>query len=44
MGKQDITTGTYNGVGDMGGRVDYKSDAWSRWTNMMQRCYNKKGT
>ena len=33
---------TYNGVGYMGGRVDYKSDAWSRWTNMMQRCYNKK--
>ena len=34
---------TYNEKGYLGmDDIDYHSDAWIRWTNMMQRCYSEK--
>ena len=34
---------TYNEKGYLGmNDIDYHSNAWIRWTNMMQRCYSKK--
>lgn len=34
---------TYNWKGYLGmDDIDYHSNAWIRWTNMMQRCYSKK--
>ena len=34
---------TFEGVGYLGtGNVDYHSDAFIRWRNMIQRCYNRK--
>lgn len=34
---------TYEGVGYLGtDDVDYNSDEYNRWKNMIQRCYNKK--
>lgn len=41
--KQWQYVSTYNSKGYLGtDDVDYKSDAWIRWINMMQRCYNSK--
>lgn len=40
--KQSQYCRTYNGRGYMGiDDVNHHSNAWSRWTNMMQRCYSK---
>lgn len=34
---------TYEGIGYLGADdVDYNSDEFNRWKNMIQRCYNKK--
>lgn len=41
--KQSQYVRTYNKKGYIGmDDIDYHSDAWSRWINMMQRCYSKK--
>ncbi len=40
--KQSQYCRTYNGRGYIGtDDVDYLSNAWSRWANMMQRCYSR---
>lgn len=33
---------TYEGVGYVGGEVNAYSETFRRWTNMIQRCYNRK--